>query len=712
MRIPKKSLSAIVTLGLVVAIAAVAAPAQASGNTLTVNVGTVVRPVTHVAAGGLYAVDTGSTPPLAQIYPLHMNTFTQPPPGTQQLGNGAIQPCCDGLLVASKVTSAGAEQYLRLPDVFSTFPYNWVSWADWESKISTMITARMNATGTTNIAGYEIWNEPDCNWGTSTTNDPNAGSYLNMWTRTYRDIRAIDTTTPIVGPGACFYSHSWMLDFMTNAKNTNTLPAVAVWHELDDFSYQNVQAHVDDFRAIETSLGLPYIPISINEYASPSQVDTPSIAAHYMASLERAGIHDAERAYWYEAGTLNGLLYNNAPTASYWAYKWYGDQSGNIVETVPQSWLDGVASYDASRKQVNVVFGGDSGQNTVVVNGIGALGGSVNVQLSSTNTGGRFTNQAAPNVLSTTAYTVNNGSITVTVPNMDFSAAYQLLITPTSGATTWQQTYEAENATVQNALILSGGSNTSNGGYVGRIDNSTDMRTDSFVDFLVNVPSAGAYTMNIDYANGTGATATQGLSYNGGVWQTVSYPATTGWGNLNGSVDVTVNLNAGYNMIRLAKGSPNFAGGTGYAELDKITLSGGSGPTYIKLQNRATGLYLDGIGRTGNGSDAAQWASSGSFNQQWLVETSGSYVRLQNRATGLYLDGLGRTGNGSNLGQWANSSSSNQQWTETTTGGYVRFQNRTTGLYIDGMGHTANGDVTGQWASSSSSNQQWLVVTP
>lgn len=34
-----------------------------------------------------------------------------------------------------------------------------------------------------------------------------------------------------------------------------------------------------------------------------------------------------------------------------------------------------------------------------------------------------------------------------------------------------------------------------------------------------------------------------------------------------------MNLNAGWNMIRLAKGAPNFAGGTGYAELDAITLT-------------------------------------------------------------------------------------------------------------------------------------------
>ena len=85
---------------LVLAGLAVPSPAQAAGNTLTVDVGTVVRPVTHVASGGLYATDTGTKPPLEQMYPLRLNHLTQPPPGVQQLGNGATTPCCDGALVA------------------------------------------------------------------------------------------------------------------------------------------------------------------------------------------------------------------------------------------------------------------------------------------------------------------------------------------------------------------------------------------------------------------------------------------------------------------------------------------------------------------------------------------------------------------------------------------------------------------------------------
>ena len=79
--------------------------------------------------------------------------------------------------------------------------------------------------------------------------------------------------------------------------------------------------------------------------------------------------------------------------------------------------------------------------------------------------------------------------------------------------------------------------------------------------------------MNIRYANGTGANASHGLAYNGGGFTTVTYPPTGTWGAFGASVNTTVNLNAGWNTIRLAKGAPNFAGGVGYAELDAITLS-------------------------------------------------------------------------------------------------------------------------------------------
>ncbi|MEV4460698.1 hypothetical protein [Microbispora sp. NPDC049633] len=543
-------------------------PADAAGATLTVNVAQPFRPVTHVAAGGLYGLAENGRPADSTLLPLKLNSLTQPAPGVGQRPNGQ-PPGGDSLLVAPQATRVGAGEFIRMPDIYPNFPYGWVSWNDWLAKVDTMVRARLNATTVTNVIGWELWNEPDWTWNTSA-----AGSFNDGWTRTYRAVRALDTTTPIVGPSTSYYNRSWLSSFLSSAKAAGTLPDVICWHELGDPTA--IAAHIADYRALESSLGISPRRISINEYAATSEVDVPGRIASYVAKLERGGVESAHRAFWYEYGTMNGLVVNNSqPTGTWWLYKWYGDMAGRMVTTTPgtQTGLDGFASYDSTRKIVNVVFGNESGTNTVRVNGIGALGSSVRVTLQSTPASGRFTAVTAPTTVSTSTYTVSNGQISVSVPNMSATSAYNLVIQPVSGVPSYQQRYEAENAAVFRAQRLTS-SSASEGGYVGRIDNNTSTHsTDSYVDFVVNVPTARSYTMTIGYANATGATATQGLAYNGGAWTTVSYPPTAAWGQFGATVSTTVNLRAGYNVIRLAKGSPNFAGGTGYAELDYIQLT-------------------------------------------------------------------------------------------------------------------------------------------
>lgn len=548
-----------------------AGAAQAETNSLVVNAGAVLRPVTHVASGGLYALATTTTPDPSLLPPLRLNQLTQPAPGVTQLGNGATTPTGDALKVAPSAISAGAQTTIRMPDIYPDFPYKWVSMSDYLGKVDTMVKARLAATSTTNINGWELWNEPDGNWDTA-----KAGPFNDAWVQIYRKVRSLDTVTPIVGPSYPQYNHATMLAFLQNAVATNTVPDVTSWHELDGGAngWNRITADVSDYRAIETSLGISPRPLSINEYAAPDQVDVPSAALHYAAQFERAGVRDAERAYWFESGTVNGLLYNGAPTASYWMYKWYGEMAGNMLPVTASNFLDGIASLDSTRKQVSVVFGGQAGTTSVKVDGLSGFGTQVKATLSYTPGSGRQTNVSAPTALGSQTLTVTNGSVTVPVStNADYLGAYRLTVTPVAGPTTAsQQTYEAENATVVNASRLSAAS-ASNGGYVGRIDGSADMRSDSFVDFLVDVPTAGNYTLGIRYANGGTATATQGLAYNGGAFTNVSYPTTGSWGTFANSVTTPVTLKAGSNVIRLAKGSPNYAGGTGFAELDSITVT-------------------------------------------------------------------------------------------------------------------------------------------
>ena len=137
-----------------------------------------------------------------------------------------------------------------------------------------------------------------------------------------------------------------------------------------------------------------------------------------------------------------------------------------------------------------------------------------------------------------------------------------------------------------------------------------------------------------------------------------------------------------------------------------------SAATYVKLRNVATGLCIDGMGRTTNGSNAGQYSSNTSTNQQWVLETVGSNYKIKNRTTGLYIDGMGRTANGSICGQYAGGSSLNQQWAKEMAGSNVKFKNIATGLYLDGKGLTANGSDLYQYTGGSSTNQQWQIVNP
>ncbi|MDQ0878945.1 hypothetical protein QFZ77_007604 [Paenibacillus sp. V4I3] len=151
------------------------------------------------------------------------------------------------------------------------------------------------------------------------------------------------------------------------------------------------------------------------------------------------------------------------------------------------------------------------------------------------------------------------------------------------------------------------------------------------------------------------------------------------------------------------------AGGSKSSAVSAAT-GGTLGTASVRFKNAATGLYIDGMGRTANGSAAGQWSDSTSANQRWIEETNGNYVRFKNVATGLYLDGLGRTTGGSAAGQWSSSTSNNQQWSILIAGNQVRFQNRATGLFLDGMGRTTGGADLGQWSDTNSTNQQWQIV--
>jgi arabinan endo-1,5-alpha-L-arabinosidase len=126
-----------------------------------------------------------------------------------------------------------------------------------------------------------------------------------------------------------------------------------------------------------------------------------------------------------------------------------------------------------------------------------------------------------------------------------------------------------------------------------------------------------------------------------------------------------------------------------------------------RLRNRASGKYLDNLGATTDGASVAQWDSSSSNNQRWVVTTSGGYSRLRGVTGGKYLDSVNATADGSVVGLWADSPSFNQQWSIVATGTFYKVINRTNGKALDTGGQTANGTFMQFWPSNTSFNQQW-----
>ncbi|MEU4486803.1 RICIN domain-containing protein [Streptomyces purpurascens] len=815
--------------------------------------------IKHGASGFLYGMGNVGVTTDNVLQPLHPTQAAQKPQG------GLQHPSGDAFDVTPQYLRAGVDEIqIYMQDIYRYWPYEEAGLTDYLSKIDDMV-AKVKADPNYGSYVYVPFNEPDWIWYSGMfTNSTTAQEFYADWKTVYQHIRALDPTTKIAGPGFSSYNSQAMADFMAYAKANDVVPDIITWHELQNDFFTDYYNHYDHWRGVETSLGVPELPIVINEYTrSTGDLGIPGQLIQWITRLENTKV-SGDLAYWVTEGTLNGLTTrNNEATGAWWLYNWYGEMTGKTVTVTPPTQngsLQGVATLDASKKQARVVFGGSSGGTDVVVKGFGStpyFGGTVHAVVQTVGSTGTEDASGRPSVVQEGDYTVSNGQITVTLPNMTASSAYQLIITPDTDLTSADvpTRYEAEYADLTGSARVTYGSNTGysgtyfvdgygssnnastnfvvtapNNGYydvtlryaagphsgapanrstrvavngstltdlsltgtanwntfatktvtmyltqgINRInygaytnDDSDNITVDSidvttstsgttasyeaeasantlggtavtatdtaasggqYVHWLgngasntlqfngVTAVSAGLHRLVITYANGDNRgdggndyniiNRYADITVNGGTAQRVYFRNTRGWSNY-WTTTVDVNLNAGNNTIK-------FGNSAAYApNIDRIQVApavSAGGTSYIKLQNRTTGLYVDGMGRTTSGSTVGQYAVGATANQEWSVVPDGSWVRLKNRATGLYLDGLGATANGSAAGQTTDSSATSQQWMEVTAGAHVRFRNRATGLYADGMNRTTNGADLGQWSGSTSTNQQFRIV--
>lgn len=127
-------------------------------------------------------------------------------------------------------------------------------------------------------------------------------------------------------------------------------------------------------------------------------------------------------------------------------------------------------------------------------------------------------------------------------------------------------TLEAEEATLSQAIVES-----NHAGYTGSGFANYDNVTGSYVEWQVNVATAGSYELSFRYANGSTADRPCAIRVNGTLTDpALAFGPTGAWTSYGYTSEVTVSLSAGQNTVRA---TANLS--TGGANMDHLKVTGG-----------------------------------------------------------------------------------------------------------------------------------------
>ena len=346
--------------------AAVTTAAQQPGNSLVVDLGSSTGPFRGGADGSLYGISSQGVPSDNLIAGMGLqSTDTKAQDGQQHPGSDALE------VAKPFAASGGRDLLIYMTDVYRNFPYERTSYAQYQGYMRTEVEQAMNSPYASHVV-LVPYNEPDGNWFAGLQSDPaTLAAFENEWLQTYQFIKGLWPRARIAGPNFFQYQPDAMRGFLQFCQENNCLPDLVTWHELNVPG--TIRPDVAAYRALETSLGLPHLPVSLDEYGARYQLTDPAQMVQYLSAMEDAKV-DGDLAYWNINGTLSdSTAQNNIPNAQWWLYHWYGGLTGDTVQvTAPQGnsnySLQGVATLDRAQRQARVIFGGGpAGQDNLVV---------------------------------------------------------------------------------------------------------------------------------------------------------------------------------------------------------------------------------------------------------------------------------------------------------------------------------------------------------
>ena len=394
--------------------------------------------------------------------------------------------------------------------------------------------------------------------------------FNQSWDIYWDAIKAVDPKASFVGPNSCSYgvqfnyNHWWtnkqatinkdgqeisvsdgMLDYFQHCADTNRLPDVVSWHELETEDLDGIHYHMEDFKniwyygvdwekyfEITGATEIPKLPqVCINEYLDIWSSGVPGKMVNWMARLEDEGM-TGTLAYYHQANNLDDLTAGaNEGNAAWWVFQWYGNMAGTLQEVETDthySELYGLATMDEEKDLATAIFGGYTGTIKVDLENVtsrDAFKGAewVNVTVEEASYLGFHGAVEETPVIVKGIYPVNaDGSVSVTIDNAQAPNAYKvtvqqaseeslaeagLILTRSNGTV-----YEAEAATLGGGASVYSGSRSPIYYFSG--DKVVAMPTNGTLTYTIDVPADGLYRLDFVYGNGQGSNRLNRFTHN------------------------------------------------------------------------------------------------------------------------------------------------------------------------------------------------------
>jgi hypothetical protein len=462
-------------------------------NTLFVDLSARTGPVRHGACGFLYGLGKAEIPSVNTLAPLKPQVAAQKPEGGLQHPNG------DALNVSETYKAAGGREIeIYIQDVYPNWPYDSLGINDYLGKVE-QVVSQVIASPNRSLFSYVPFNEPDQIWYNKTDKKQ---AFLDDWQTVHRKIKSIDALARLVGPNLANYDSAFYRDFLAFASQNDCLPDVVSWHELNDDFFSGWYQRFDDFRRIESDLGLSTREICINEYCRiKGDLGVPGQLIQWMTRFENSKV-DACLAYWTDAGSLNNLVtrdHYNRVTGAWWLYRWYGGLTGDTVKVTPPAadaeGLQGLATLDSAKQQARILLGGCDGGVQVIVAGFETtlyFNEKIHaVVWVAEHTGLNPATDPAP--ILEGDFEIADGQLNLMLENTMSTAAYQIILSPLkTGAPSRSLSYLAEYADLSGDITIN---------YIDIPH--VDIRSGGRITFIVTAPTNGFYTLKLTLADET-----------------------------------------------------------------------------------------------------------------------------------------------------------------------------------------------------------------